>query len=66
MAKSVSEEFRVQKIYASTLKRAMQTAVEDLLAEEILSGNITTGDRVTATVAKEKVIFKVKNTGNGD
>ena len=54
------------KMGARPLKRAMQTAVEDLLAEEILSGNITTGDRVTATVAKENVIFKVKNTGNGD
>ena len=44
----------------------MLSKLRDLLAEEILSGNITTGDRVTATVAKEKVIFKVKNTGNGD
>ena len=52
------------KMGARPLKRAMQTAVEDLLAEEILSGRIAAGDQVVATVAKEKVIFKVKNAGN--
>ena len=52
------------KMGARPLKRAMQTAVEDLLAEEILSGNISAGDQVLATVTKEKVIFKVKNAGN--
>ena len=54
------------KMGARPLKRAMQTAVEDLLAEEILSGKIHAGDQVTATVAKDKVIFKVKTTGNID
>ncbi len=52
------------KMGARPLKRAMQTAVEDLLAEEILSGRIHAGDRVTATTAKDKVVFKVKTTGN--
>ena len=51
------------KMGARPLKRAMQSAVEDLLAEEILSGRINSGDVVTATVQKEKVVFKVKNTG---
>ncbi len=54
------------KMGARPLKRAMQTAVEDLLAEEILSGKIHAGDQVTATVVKDKVIFKVKMTGNID
>ena len=54
------------KMGARPLKRAMQTAVEDLLAEEILSGRVAAGDQVTATVAKDKVIFKVKNTSNVD
>ncbi len=54
------------KMGARPLKRAMQTAVEDLMAEEILSGKITAGDQVTATMAKDKVVFKVKNTGNID
>lgn len=52
------------KMGARPLKRAMQTAVEDLLAEEILSGKIQAGDHVTATIVKDKVTFKVKNTGN--
>nr|MBQ8252061.1 ATP-dependent Clp protease ATP-binding subunit [Lachnospiraceae bacterium] len=51
------------KMGARPLKRAMQSVVEDLLAEEILSGRIKSGDVVTATVQKDKVVFKVKNTG---
>ncbi len=54
------------KMGARPLKRAMQSAVEDLLAEEILSGKIKSGDHVTATVQKDKVVFKVKNAGNKD
>lgn len=54
------------KMGARPLKRAMQTAVEDPLAEEILSGRISSGDQVTATVAKDKVIFRLKTTGNVD
>jgi ATP-dependent Clp protease ATP-binding subunit ClpC len=49
------------KMGARPLKRAMQTAVEDPLAEEILSGRIKSGDRVSAAVAKDKVVFKTKN-----
>lgn len=51
------------KMGARPLKRAMQTAVEDPLAEEILSGAVKAGDKLTASVQKEKVVFKVKNTG---
>lgn len=52
------------KMGARPLKRAMQTEVEDLFAEEILSGRIKTGDHVTVSAVKDKVTFKVKNTGN--
>ncbi len=51
------------KMGARPLKRAMQSAVEDVLAEEILEGKIGAGDQVTATVTKDKVVFRVKNTG---
>ena len=52
------------KMGARPLKRAMQTEVEDLFAEEILSGRIKTGNHVTVSAVKDKVTFKVKNTGN--
>lgn len=48
------------KMGARPLKRAIQTAVEDPMAEEILAGRIKAGDKVTATVVKEKVAFRVK------
>ncbi len=47
------------KMGARPLKRAIQTAVEDEMASEILLGNIKQGDKVLATVKNEKVIFKV-------
>lgn len=52
------------KMGARPLKRAMQTEVEDPFAEEILSGRIKTGDQVMVSAVKDKVTFKVKNTGN--
>lgn len=46
------------KMGARPLKRAIQTVIEDPLAEEILQGRIRQGDHILATIHKEKVVFK--------
>ena len=48
------------KMGARPLKRAVQTVVEDALAEEILAGKIKAGDTVSAGVKEKKVTFHVK------
>ena len=48
------------KMGARPLKRALQSVVEDALAEEILSGRVKSGDTVTAGFRKDKVVFDVK------
>lgn len=48
-----------EKYGARPLKRAIQNQVEDLLAEELLAGRVKAGDTVTATMVKEKIVFKV-------
>lgn len=48
------------KMGARPLKRAIQTMIEDALAEEILSGRVKAGDGVSAGYREGKVIFKVK------
>ena len=45
---------------ARPLKRAIQTIIEDALAEEILAGKVKEGDKVTAGVKNGKVTFTVK------
>ena len=49
-----------EKYGARPLKRAIQNKVEDLLAEELLAGNVKAGDEVTVTMIKDKIVFKVK------
>ena len=46
---------------ARPLKRAIQTEIEDKLAEEILQKNIKPGDKVTVTVKNKKIEFNVKS-----
>ena len=46
---------------ARPLKRAIQSVVEDALADEILLKKVIPGDKVTAGFKNEKVIFTVKN-----
>ena len=48
------------KYGARPLKRAIQTKIEDALAEEILSGRIEPGDTVSVGVSKKQVKFSVK------
>jgi ATP-dependent Clp protease ATP-binding subunit ClpC len=51
-----------EKYGARPLKRAIQTKIEDVIAEEILEGKIRTGDKVMVTRSEdeEKLIFSVK------
>ena len=48
-----------KKYGARPLRRAIQNEIEDKMAEEILSGNISSGDTVRISVVKTGVKFKV-------
>lgn len=48
------------KMGARPLKRALQTVVEDRLAEVILEGRVKMGDHVSIGFRKEEVVFDVK------
>ena len=56
----IVDKYSDYKMGARPLKRAIQTVIEDQLAEEILAGKIKPGDRVSAGVKDAKVIFRVK------
>ena len=45
---------------ARPLRRAIQSILEDKLAEEILDGNIKPGDKAKITAKDEKIVVKVK------
>lgn len=47
-----------KKYGARPLKRSIQNEIEDNLAEEILSGKIVAGDKVSLAVSDGKVVFK--------
>ena len=57
----IVEEGKDEKYGARPLKRAMQTKIEDALADEILSGNVKAGDTVSVGVNGKKCVFHVKN-----
>lgn len=46
------------KMGARPIKRAVQTELEDPLADELLSGKIHPGDKVTTSVKEGKILFK--------
>ena len=46
-----------EKFGARPLKRALQSMMEDPLADAILSGDIKPGDQVNVKVKEEKIIF---------
>ena len=54
------EKFTDVKMGARPLKRAIQTQIEDNLAEELLSGNILPGDTVQTAVKNGKIVFTKK------
>lgn len=56
----IIEEHSDAKMGARPLKRAIQTVIEDALAEEILAGKIKQGDHVSAGVRDKKVVFHNK------
>ena len=56
----IIEEHSDAKMGARPLKRAIQTVIEDALAEEILAGKIKPGDSVSAGVRDKKVVFHNK------
>ena len=47
------------KYGARPLRRALQSKIEDALADELLSGRIKSGDSVNVTVKKKEVVFEV-------
>ncbi len=49
------------KMGARPLKRAIQTVIEDPMAEEILAGRIHAGDKVTVGLKDGKVTFRVRS-----
>lgn len=56
----IVKKYADEKMGARPLKRALQSVVEDKLAEEILGGRIKQGDTVTAGIRKGEVIFDMK------
>ena len=59
--KLIFEKGYDKKYGARPLKRAIQTNIEDELAEAVLKGEIKRGDSVQVTVRNDKVKFVVKN-----
>ncbi|MBQ9934959.1 MAG: ATP-dependent Clp protease ATP-binding subunit [Lachnospiraceae bacterium] len=49
-----------KKYGARPLKRTIQSEIEDKLAEEILSGNVAVGDKVSIKVEDKNVVFKTQ------
>ena len=49
------------KMGARPLKRAIQSEIEDALAEEILLGNVKRGNKVSAGLKNKKIVFTVRN-----
>lgn len=47
------------KMGARPLKRAIQSEIEDRLAEEILAGKVKRGDTVSVGVKNKKIVFKI-------
>ena len=50
-----------EKFGARPLRRALQSKIEDRLAEEILDGKVKKGDTVTISYEKEELKFAVNN-----
>ena len=62
MKKLIMEKGTDKKYGARPLRRAVQSELEDSLAEVILSGEIKRGQEVVAGVSKKEIKFEVKTT----
>ena len=51
------------KMGARPMKRAIQSEIEDALAEEILAGKVKSGDKVSVGLKNKKITFTVKAVG---
>ncbi len=60
--KHIVETGTDQKYGARPLRRAVQNQLEDLLAEEILNGNIRSGTEVVAGIHKKEIKFETRAT----
>ena len=58
----IAEKNYDEKYGARPLRRAIQSQVEDMLAEEILAGRIRAQDEVIVTMSKDKITFQRKKT----
>ena len=58
--KYIVEKGSDAKYGARPLRRAIQTELEDKLAEAILNGEVSTGDEVEAGLSKKEVKFFAK------
>ena len=56
----IVEKYTDAKMGARPMKRAIQSEIEDTLAEEILSGRVKSGDKVSAALKNKKVVYKVR------
>lgn len=56
--KSIVEKAYEPKYGARPLRRKIQTDIEDALAEQILSGEISKGDSVVVTMKKGQIVFE--------
>ncbi|MCR4788422.1 MAG: ATP-dependent Clp protease ATP-binding subunit [Lachnospiraceae bacterium] len=61
LKKHLVEKYADYKMGARPLKRAIQNVVEDVLAEEILIGNIKSGDNILITYKNDGVVFEHKD-----
>lgn len=50
---------------ARPLRRSIQSMIEDRMAEEILDGSVKPGDTVKVGLAEDKLVFTVKEEGDG-
>ena len=60
LKKYIVDKFTDTKMGARPIKRAIQSEIEDKLAEEILKKNIVFGDTVTATRKNDETVFVKK------
>lgn len=56
----IVEKYTDAKMGARPMKRAIQSEIEDTLAEEILAGRVKSGDKVSAALKNKKVVYKVR------